>query len=156
MSGEPGLCRSPELTPRSDDEEPRLKDSDCIALTWGMALGGFAQQSLGDENMLVKLPQNMPFAQTAVLSCGAITGTGAVRNAAKVQHGDDIVIICAGGVGMNVVSGAVLAGAGRCISVDLNQESLDAAKSFGATHTINSSEADPIASVKELTGGSGV
>ena len=63
-----------------------------------------------------------------------------------------MVIIGAGGVGLNVVSGAVLASAGKIISVDLNQESLDAAKSFGATHTINSAETDPVAAVKELTG----
>ena len=156
LSGEPGLCRSPELTVRGDDEELRLKDADGNPLTQGMALGGFAQQSLVHENMLVKLPKDMPFAQAAVLGCGVITGTGAVLNAAKVQPGDDVVIIGAGGVGLNVVSGAVLAGAGRIISVDLNQESLDAAKSFGATHTINSAENDPVAAVKELTGGYGV
>lgn len=67
LDGEPGLCRSPELTLRGDDEEPRLKDADGKAVTQGMALGGFAQQSLVHENMLVKLPEDMPFAQAAVL-----------------------------------------------------------------------------------------
>lgn len=156
LDGEPGLCRSPELTLRGDDEEPRLKDADGKAVTQGMALGGFAQQSLVHENMLVKLPEDMPFAQAAVLGCGVITGTGAVLNAAKVRPGEDVVIIGAGGVGLNVVSGAVLASAGKIISVDLNSESLEAAKKFGATHTVNSSEIDPVAAVKELTGGYGV
>lgn len=156
LSGEPGLCRSPELTLRGEGEEPRLKDANGEPLTQGMALGGFAQQALVHENMLVNLPKDMPFAQAAVLGCGVITGTGAVLNAAKVQAGEDLVIIGAGGVGLNVVSGATLAGAGKIISIDVNQESLDAAQAFGATHTINSAETDPVAAVKELTGGFGV
>src|SRR5699024_9457708 len=150
------LCRSPELTLRGDDEEPRLKDADGKAVTQGMALGGFAQQSKVHENMMVKLPEDMPFAQAAVMGCGVITGIGAVLNSAKVRPGEDVVIIGAGGVGLNVVSGAVLASAGKIISVDLNSESLEAAKKFGATHTVNSSEIDPVAAVKELTGGYGV
>jgi len=156
LAGEPGLCRSPELTVRGPDDKPRLTGADGKPLTQGMALGGFAQQALVHENMLVKLPKDMPFAQAAVLGCGVITGTGAVLNAAKVQPGEDLVIIGAGGVGLNVVSGAVLASAGKIISVDLNTESLAAAKAFGATHTINSSEVDPVEAVRELTDGFGV
>lgn len=156
LSGEPGLCRSPELTVRADHEEPRLKDAAGKPLTQGMALGGFAQRALVHENMLVKLPDDMPFAQAAVLGCGVITGTGAVLNAAKIQPGQDVVIIGAGGVGLNVVSGAILASAGKIISVDLNQESLDAAKAFGATHTVNSSHEDPVTVVKNLTDNYGV
>src|SRR5699024_2172519 len=79
-----------------------------------------------------------------------------VLNAAKVRAGEDVVIIGAGGVGLNAVSGAVLASAGKIISVDVNAASLEAAKKFGATHTINSAEVDPVAAVKELTGGFGV
>lgn len=156
LAGEPGLCRAPELTLRGANDQPRLTDADGKPLTQGMALGGFAQQSLVHENMLVKLPKDMPFAQAAVLGCGVITGTGAVLNAAKVQPGEDLVIIGAGGVGLNVVSGAMLASAGKVISVDLNAESLAAAKEFGATHTINSAEVDPVEKVRELTGGYGV
>ncbi|GAA4105669.1 Zn-dependent alcohol dehydrogenase [Enteractinococcus coprophilus] len=156
LDGEPGLCRSPELTVRGADDAPRLTDAEGQPLTQGMALGGFAQEALIHENMLVKLPDDMPFAQAAVLGCGVITGTGAVLNAAKVRPGEDVVIIGAGGVGLNVVSGAKLASAGKIISIDVNQESLDAAQAFGATHTINSAETDPVAAVQELTGGYGV
>ena len=63
LDGEPGLCRSPELTLRADGEAPRLKDANGNPVTQGMALGGFAQQALVHENMLVKLPKDMPFAQ---------------------------------------------------------------------------------------------
>src|SRR5699024_12254636 len=84
---------------------------------------------------------------------GVITGTGAVLNAAKVRAGEDVVIIGAGGVGLNAVSGAVLASAGKIISVDVNAASLEAAKKSGATHTINSAEVDPVAAAKELNSG---
>src|SRR5699024_12268312 len=121
-----------------------------------MALGGFAQQSLVHENMLVKLPKDMPFAQAAVIGCGVITGTGAVLNAAKVRAGEDVVIIGVGGVGLNAVSGAVLASAGKIISVVVNAASLEAAKKCVATHTINYAVVDPVGAVKELTDGFGV
>lgn len=156
LSGDVGLCRHPEDTLRGEGEAPRLKDSEGKALTQGMALGGFAQESLVHENMLVKLPDEMPFAQASILGCGVVTGTGAVLNAAKVKRGDSIVIIGAGGVGLNAISGAVIAGASKIIVSDLNEPTLETAKKFGATHTINSSEQDPVAAVKELTGGYGV
>lgn len=156
LSGEVGLCRNPEDTIRGEGDEPRLKDADGNALIQGMALGGFAEQSLVHENMLIKVPKEMPFPQAAVLGCGVITGTGAVLNAAKVERGESLVIIGAGGVGLNAVSGAVLAGATQIIVVDLNDTTLETAKSFGATHVINSSKTDPVAEVKRLTDGFGV
>lgn len=156
LSGEVGLCRNPEDTVRAESEEPRLKDAAGKPLTQGMALGGFAQQALVHENMLVKIPDEMPFPQAAVLGCGVVTGTGAVLNAAKVQRGEAVAIIGAGGVGLNAISGAVLAGATQIIVIDLNDETLETAKKFGATHVINSSKTDPVAEVKSLTGGYGV
>ncbi|MDJ1369801.1 Zn-dependent alcohol dehydrogenase [Gulosibacter molinativorax] len=156
LSGEVGLCRNPGDTVRGEGETPRITDANGQALTQGMALGGFAQEALVHENMLVKLPDEMPFPQAAVLGCGVVTGTGAVLNAAKVQRGEAVAIIGAGGVGLNAISGAVLAGASKIIVIDLNDETLETAKSFGATHVINSGNTDPVAAVKELTDGYGV
>src|SRR5699024_11867999 len=79
-----------------------------------------------------------------------------VLNAAKVGDGEDVVMNGGVVVGHNAVSVAILASAGKIISVDVNAASLEAAKKFGATHTINSAEVDPVAAVKELTGGFGV
>lgn len=156
LSGDVGLCRNPAETVRGEEASPRLKDAAGKALTQGMALGGFAQEALVHENMLVKIPEEMPFAQAAILGCGVVTGTGAVLNAAEVRRGDSIAIIGAGGVGLNAISGAVIAGAAQIIVSDLNDATLETAKSFGATHVINSSQTDPVAEVKNLTDGFGV
>jgi S-(hydroxymethyl)glutathione dehydrogenase/alcohol dehydrogenase len=156
LSGDVGLCEDPDSVLRGSGEEPRIKDADGHALTQGMALGGFAQQSLVHENMLVRIPDEMPFPQAAILGCGVVTGTGAVLNAAKVRPGETLAIIGAGGVGLNAISGAVIAGAAKIIVIDLNDETLATAKSFGATHVINSGSTDVVAAVKELTDGRGV
>ncbi|QIM16596.1 Zn-dependent alcohol dehydrogenase [Leucobacter insecticola] len=156
LSGEVGLCRNPGEAVRSADQAPRLTDASGAPLDQGMALGGFAEQALVHENMLVKIPDHMPFPQASVLGCSVITGTGAVLNAAKVERGETVVLIGAGGVGLNVISGALLAGAAKIIAVDLNDATLETAKKFGATHVINSGTSDPVAAVKELTGGYGV
>lgn len=156
LSGEVGLCRSPGDVVRGEGEEPRLKDAEGRSLAQGMALGGFAQQALVHENMLVRLSEEMPFPQAAVLGCGVITGTGAVLNAAEVQRGESVAIIGAGGVGLNAISGAILAGASQIIAVDLDDATLATARKFGATHVVNSAETDPVEAVKELTGGFGV
>ncbi|QIK62028.1 zinc-binding dehydrogenase [Leucobacter viscericola] len=156
LSGDVGLCRNPEEAVRPAGESPRLSDANGKPLDQGMALGGFAQQVLAHENMLVKIPNEMPFPQAAVLGCSVITGTGAVLNAAKVERGEIVAIIGAGGVGLNVISGALLAGASKIIAIDLNDATLATAKKFGATHVINSGETDPVEAVKELTGGFGV
>lgn len=156
LSGEVGLCRNPEEAVRAAGESPRLSDANGEPLDQGMALGGFAQQVLAHENMLVKIPNEMPFPQAAVLGCSVITGTGAVLNAAKVERGEIVAIIGAGGVGLNVISGALLAGASKIIAIDLNDATLATAKKFGATHVVNSGTTDPVAAVKELSGGFGV
>lgn len=121
-----------------------------------VGLGGFAEQLLVHERTLVKLPEAMPLTQAALLGCAGITGLGAVRNAAQVQSGQTVAIIGCGGVGLNAVQGAALAGASRIIAIDRIPAKLEMAKVFGATDTINASEVDPVAAVKELTGGVGV
>ncbi|MDN5732300.1 MAG: Zn-dependent alcohol dehydrogenase [Yaniella sp.] len=156
LSDDVGLCLNPSATERAEGEAPRLTDSDGKALNQGMGLGGFAQQALVHENMLVTIPKEMPFPQAAVLGCGVVTGTGAIFNAAQVEQGATVAIIGAGGVGLNAISGAVVAGAAKIIVIDLNNETLETAKKFGATHIINSGEQDPVAAVKDLTGGRGV
>jgi S-(hydroxymethyl)glutathione dehydrogenase / alcohol dehydrogenase len=98
-----------------------------------MGIGGFAEQALIHENQLAPLPAGVPFAQGALLGCGVVTGAGAVLNTANVGAGDSVVVFGAGGVGLNAISGALVAGASRIIAIDLNPLRLDAAKQFGAT-----------------------
>lgn len=155
LSGDVGLCRNPAATDRPAGAEPRLIDASGQPLNQGMGLGGFAQQALVHENMLVTLPEDMPFPQAAILGCGVVTGTGAIFNAAQVEQGATVVVIGAGGVGLNAISGAVIAGASRIIAVDLDDRTLETAKRFGATHVVNSGTQDPVEAVKALTGGHG-
>ena len=116
----------------------------------GLGLGGFAEQALVHENQLAALPKEMPFAQAALLGCGVVTGAGCVLNTANVAAGDTVVIFGAGGVGLNAVSGARIAGASRIIVIDIQQKRLEAAKRFGATDVIDSSKTQPVEAVRDL------
>ena len=119
-------------------------------------LGGFAEKILVHERNVVRVDRSMPFDRAALLGCGVITGIGAVKNAARVRFGDDVVVIGCGGVGLNVVQGAALSGARRVIAVDLLPAKLELAKRFGATDVVNPAEGDPIERVREIVGRAGV
>ncbi|QEA27424.1 Zn-dependent alcohol dehydrogenase [Microbacterium sp. CBA3102] len=151
LSGKVFQCLHPEKTLRAPDEAPRLSENGApVGQAFG--LGGFAQQALVHENQLVTVPDEVPFAQAALLGCGVVTGAGSVLNTANVQAGDAIVVIGAGGVGLNAINGAVIAGATTIIAVDIADDKLAKAKEFGATHAVNSTEVDPVAAVHEITG----
>jgi S-(hydroxymethyl)glutathione dehydrogenase / alcohol dehydrogenase len=116
-------------------------------------LGGFAEQMLVHERTLVKLPEGMPLDRAALLGCAVMTGLGAVRHAARVQVGDTVAVIGCGGVGLNVIQGAQMAGASRIIAIDRLAAKLEMAKTFGATDVVDASAADAVQAVRELTGG---
>src|ERR1700748_1096003 len=115
-------------------------------------LGGFAERALIHENQLIALPDWMPFAQASLLGCGVVTGAGAVLNTAGVAAGETVVVLGAGGVGLNAVSAARIIGAGRIVAVDLHPVKLEKAAAFGATDLINAAQADPVEAVRELLG----
>src|SRR5580700_3340657 len=115
-------------------------------------LGGFAERALIHENQLIPLPDWMPFAQASLLGCGVVTGAGAVLNTADVAAGETVVVLGAGGVGLNAVSAARIVGAGRIVAVDLHPAKLEKAAAFGATDLINAAETDPVEAVRELLG----
>src|ERR1700722_15519690 len=152
LSGRPFQCQHPELTLRRPTDAPRLTRNG-IGLFQGLGLGGFAERALIHENQLALLPQEMPFAQAALLGCGVVTGAGAVLNTANVSAGATIVIFGAGGVGLNAVSGARLAGASRIVVIDIQAKRLEEAKRFGATDMIDSTKTKPIEAVRELLPG---
>jgi len=149
LDGRPLQCQCPEATQRAASQPPRLS-RDAAAVSQIFGLGGFAEQALIHENQLVTIAKEAPFAQAALLGCGVLTGAGAVLNTANVRAGDTVVIIGAGGVGINAVSGAVLAGASRIIAVDVEEQRLEAATRFGATHVINSAKVNSVEAVHEL------
>ncbi|MDF2990358.1 MAG: alcohol dehydrogenase [Microbacterium sp.] len=151
LTGNVNLCLHPETTLR----DGRLTDADGHTLTQGMGLGGFAEYALIHENQLAKVPDEMPFPQAALLGCGVVTGAGAVMNTADVRPGQTVAIIGTGGVGLNAISGAIIAGAGRIIAIDVADDKLETARYFGATDTVNSREVDSVQAVRDLTGGLG-
>ena len=83
-------------------------------------------------------------AATSIVGCATVTGVGAVLGSAKVQKGQSVAVIGVGGVGINVIVGAKIAGADPIIAVDLTDDKLDFSKEFGATHTVNASETDAV------------
>jgi len=124
-----------------------------FGLFQGFGLGGFAERALIHENQLAVVPKEMPFAPAALLGCGVVTGAGSVLNTANVSAGDSVVIFGAGGVGLNAVSGARIAGSSRIIVIDIQQKRLDAARQFGATDVIDSTKNKPVEAVRDLLPG---
>src|ERR1700741_2159641 len=152
QSGRTFQCEHPESTLRRQNDQPRLSRKG-IGLFQGLGLGGFAKRALIHENQLALLPKQMPFAQAALLGCGVVTGAGAVLNTASVSAGDTVVIFGAGGVGLNAISGALIAGASRIIVIDIQPKRLEAAKKFGATDVIDSTTTKPVEAVRDILPG---
>jgi S-(hydroxymethyl)glutathione dehydrogenase/alcohol dehydrogenase len=123
-------------------------------LTMNM-VGGFAEQSIVMESQVVKIPADFPLDLASLLSCGVITGFGAVVNRAKVQPLSSVVVVGTGGVGLNAIQGAAVSGAYPIIAVDTLDNKLEASKTFGATHTINAMGEDVVKVVQGLTQGWG-
>jgi len=152
LSGRPFQCIHPESTLRRPTDAPRLSRNG-VALFQGFGLGGFAEHALIHENQLSGVPKELPFAQAALLGCGVVTGAGSVLNTANVHSGDTVVIFGAGGVGLNAVSGARIAGASRIVVIDIQAKRLDAAKRFGATDVVDSTKTNPVETVHDLLPG---
>lgn len=149
LSGQTSLCLDGAKNHRTADQPARLTaDGEDVYQAFG--LGGFAERALIHENQLVVVSKDIPFPQAALLGCGGVTGMGAVLNVADVQVGQSVVVIGAGGVGLNAISGARLAGAGNIIAVDVSAGSLDRARSFGATHVVDSSRIDALDGVRAI------
>lgn len=151
VSGRTFACFNPRATLRAEDEEPRLSFAGG-SLDQAYGIGGFAEQMLVHENQLAVVNNEIPFAQACLLGCGTATGAGAAINSAGVRVGDTVAVIGTGGVGLNVINGARIAGALRIIAIDIDDAKLQVAQRFGATNTINSRRVDPVAAVKGLTG----
>jgi Zn-dependent alcohol dehydrogenase len=106
--------------------------------------------------MLVPIRPEMPWPQAALMGCCVPTGVGAVTRCAEVEAGASVLVVGCGGVGLNVVQGAKLAGAGIIVAADLLDSKLTYAKDFGATHTLNAKSDNVVDRVRELTQGRGV
>jgi S-(hydroxymethyl)glutathione dehydrogenase / alcohol dehydrogenase len=119
-------------------------------------IGTFAEQVVCPAEQLVPVRKEMPWAQAALLGCCVPTGVGAVTRCASVEAGASVLVIGCGGVGLNVVQGARLAGASIIVACDLLDSKLAFAREFGATHTVNASATKVVDYARSLTGGRGV
>jgi len=151
LSGRPVLCSRLDVV-RSPDDPPRLSQGD-TPFTQMANLGSFAEQMLVHEHSLVKVNDDLPFEQLALIGCGVTTGLGAALNTAKVEPGSTVAVIGCGGVGLNIIQGAKLAGALRIIAIDAVETKLAMAMEFGATDVIDASGGDVDKKVKDLTDG---
>ena len=113
----------------------------------------FAERAVVPEAGCIPAPAGLDFPQMALIGCSVTTGVGAALFNAGVQAGDSVVVIGCGGVGINVVQGARLAGATTIVAVDVKAAALDFVRKFGATHVVNASTEDAVERVKAITGG---
>ena len=155
--GRPVLCDRLERTTYRN----RLPAGDTLLTARGQRLAHyngtacFADYAVVAEEGVIRVPTDVPFEALATLGCAVVTGVGAVLNAARPEAGASAVVIGVGGVGLNVVQGARLAGCERIIALDTRGEPLRLAREFGATDAFEASGENVSERVRELTGGRG-
>lgn len=153
LNGRIWVCeRRQQLMVRGTDTGPRLRLGDRPVYQLG-GLGAFAEQILAHESAVVAIDPAMPLDAASLIGCAVLTGVGSAINGARIRPGETVVVIGCGGIGLNIVQGSRLAGAGRIIAVDLEVSKLEAAKGFGATDVVDASACDPVEAVLDLTGG---
>ncbi|MCZ6890865.1 MAG: zinc-binding dehydrogenase [Gammaproteobacteria bacterium] len=112
----------------------------------------WADNTICDQQYVVKADPGISKDVTAIIGCAVMTGAGAVINTVNVQKGESVAIFGVGGVGLSAVVGAKVRGADPIIAIDVDEEKLEFAKQFGATHGINASKVDPVKAIHEMTG----
>lgn len=146
-TGAPAYCETPH-----DRTAGPLTTLDGGVLEQGLSCGAFAEKVTIHQSQIARVPDEMPMAAASLLSCGVITGVGAVVNTAGVRPGQVVVVIGAGGVGLNAIQGARIAGASRIIAVDMTPEKLAVAKEFGATDGVLATDPKPWKGAFEVAG----
>jgi S-(hydroxymethyl)glutathione dehydrogenase/alcohol dehydrogenase len=126
MSAVVGLMRDGTTRLRVDGEAARPM----------IGIGSFAEYAVVDEAMCVRVAKDAPLDLMALTACAVVTGVGAVLNTARVEPGSSVLVVGCGGVGLNVIQGAVIAGATTVIAADIVESKLETARQFGATDTI--------------------
>ncbi len=147
--GAPVFCE--EVFPL--DKQSPLTDGAGKPVVHGLRTGAFAEHIVVDASQAVAIPKDVKLDSAALIACGVLTGMGAVVNTANAKAGSSAVVIGCGGVGLNSIQGARLAGCSPIIAVDVEPGKLEAARAFGATDTINARGEDVAKRVAELTGG---
>ena len=151
ITGHPYHCTKEGIV-RAPDDAPRLRRGG-DPITQFMELSCFGEQMLVHEQAVVKITKDVPLEKAALVGCGVVTGVGAVFNTAQVRPGETVAVVGCGGIGLNCIQGAALAGAERVIAVDRVPAKLELARKFGATDVVDASGGDAVGQVVELTAG---
>ena len=156
-----GTCRScqrgrPWYCFASRNAQQPMTLADGTPLSPALGIGAFAELTLVDAGQAVRVNAEASPQAAGLVGCGIMAGLGAAINTGGVTRGDSVAVFGCGGVGDAAIAGARLAGAHTIIAVDIDDRKLEWAKEFGATHTINASQTDPVEAIRKLTGGNGV
>ncbi len=138
------------------DDTCRVHNKNGTPIPQMARIGTMSEYAVVSERSTIKIDKHYPLDKAVLVGCGVTTGVGAVTNTAGVKPGDTVAVIGTGGVGLNAVQGAAIAGAKQIIAVDLEDRKLELASSFGATDAVNPRDGDPVEAVRHLTGGLGV
>ena len=153
--GEPAHCSNQTSARRPAGAAPRIsRDGQAIGQMTGV--GALCEEMIISDRAVTRLPDSIPLHLAPLLGCAVVTGLGAVLTVAQAQPEDSVAVIGCGGVGIAVIQGARIAGVRRIIAVDMSAAKLAMARTFGATDVVDASQGDPVAQVRELTGGEGV
>ncbi|MDP4508750.1 S-(hydroxymethyl)mycothiol dehydrogenase [Nonomuraea turcica] len=155
-----GSCRSclrgrPQYCFNTHNATQKMTLADGTPLSPALGIGAFAEKTLVAAGQCTKVDPAASPAAAGLLGCGVMAGLGAAVNTGAVSRGDSVAVIGCGGVGNAAIAGARLVGATTIIAVDVDGRKLEWARGFGATHTVNAKEADPVEAIRELTGGNG-
>ena len=156
-----GSCRSclrgrPHICFNTHNASQKMTLADGAELSPALGIGAFADKTLVAAGQCTKVDPEASPAAAGLLGCGVMAGIGAAINTGAVGRGDSVAVFGCGGVGDAAIAGSKLAGASTIIAVDIDDRKLEWAKGFGATHTVNSANDDPVEFIKEHTGGNGV
>lgn len=148
QQGFPNLCALPP-----DESGRPLRPDQGQPMDKMLGLGTFSTHTIVPADVVIPIDKEIPLQQAALVGCGVLTGVGAVVNTAQVEPGRSVAVFGCGGVGLNCIQGAALAGAAPIIAVDIFDAKLALARRFGATHTLNARHGDVVAQIGALTGG---
>jgi S-(hydroxymethyl)mycothiol dehydrogenase len=149
LRGRPWYCFN------THNARQKMTLADGTPLTPALGIGAFAELTLVAAGQCTPVDPAAPPEVAGLLGCGVMAGLGAAMFTGEVGRGDSVAVFGCGGVGDAAIAGSRLAGAVKIIAVDLDDRKLDWAREFGATHTVNAAEEEPVAVIRELTDGNG-
>ncbi len=151
-----GDCRScrrgrPQYCFATHNAKQKMTLTDGTELSPALGIGAFVEKTLVAAGQCTKVDAAAPPEVAGLLGCGVMAGIGAAINTGQVSRGDTVAVFGCGGVGDAAIAGAVLAGARTIVAVDVDDRKLQWAKEFGATHTVNAKNEDPVEAIKKIT-----